>query len=66
MEGADLLAEVRRDASLAGIVFLILSAESEPELPARMRAAGAQGFLEKPLDLQRFFATLEAHLPRPR
>jgi hypothetical protein len=38
----------------------------EPDLPARQRAARAQGFLEKPLDLQRLFATLDAHLPRPR
>jgi hypothetical protein len=38
----------------------------EPDLPARLRAARAQGFLEKPLDLQRFGATLHAPLPRPR
>ncbi len=67
MEGADLLRALRAAPELAATPVIIVSAEAEPGLPERMRAAGAQGYLEKPLDFPRFFELVDRMLaPGPR
>ena len=55
MEGADLLRALRADPELAATPVIVVSAEADPDLPERLRTAGAQGYLEKPLDFPRFF-----------
>jgi DNA-binding response OmpR family regulator len=64
MEGDEVLQRFRQDPDLRRIPVIILSAEGDATLPDRMRAAGAQGYLDKPLDFQQFFVVVDAHLPR--
>jgi CheY-like chemotaxis protein len=63
MDGVDVLRAIRADASLGQTPVVVLSAEAEPSLPAEMQAAGAQGYLLKPLDFNEFFAAIDAGLP---
>jgi CheY-like chemotaxis protein len=62
MEGTDLLPILREDAVLGRTPVIVLSAENEPQLPAQMLAAGAQAYLEKPLDFAEFFAAIDGAL----
>jgi DNA-binding response OmpR family regulator len=62
IEGVALLRAIREDASLAQTPVIVLSAEADAHLPAQMRAAGAQGYLGKPIDFQQFFAAIDASL----
>jgi CheY-like chemotaxis protein len=64
MEGEDLLRVIRLDPDLERTPVIILSGEAHAGLPEQMRAAGAQGFLVKPLDFQQFFAEVDAALAR--
>jgi len=41
---------------------IVLSAESDPNLPTQMLAAGVQAYLLKPFDFQRFFTVLDVSL----
>jgi CheY-like chemotaxis protein len=65
LEGTDLLPLIRQDPTLAQTPVIVISAENEPQLPARLLAAGAQAYLAKPLDLIEFFAAIDALLPPP-
>ena len=62
MEGEDVLRQIRQDPALRPTPVIVLSAEADTDLPARMRAAGAQGYLMKPLDFPQFFALVDATL----
>ena len=62
MEGEDVLRQIRQDPDLRQTAVIVLSAEADTDLPARMRAAGAQGYLMKPLDFPQFFALVDATL----
>jgi CheY-like chemotaxis protein len=62
MEGTDLLPVIREDPGLGRTPVIVLSAENEPQLPAQMRAAGAQAYLGKPLDFTEFFAAIDGAL----
>jgi CheY-like chemotaxis protein len=64
MEGDEVLRELQRDPVAQQIPVVIVSAEGDPGLPDRMRAAGAHGYLDKPLDFPEFFAMVDAALPR--
>jgi len=59
MEGADLLRALRAAPELAATPVVVVSAEGDPDLPARLRAAGADDYLEKPLDFPRFFELVD-------
>jgi CheY-like chemotaxis protein len=62
IEGDEVLRRLREDPALRGIPVVVLSAEGDLDLPDRMRAAGAQDYLDKPLDLPRFFSVVDAQL----
>ncbi|MHB1206199.1 MAG: response regulator [Rhodospirillaceae bacterium] len=48
MDGLALLREVRNDARLAGLPFILVSGEATPQLHERANAAGASLVLSKP------------------
>ena len=50
MSGAEFLKTVRADARLKNIPFLVVSAESNPETMAEIKAAGASDFIAKPFN----------------
>ena len=50
MSGAEFLKTVRADARLKDIPFLVVSAESNPETMAEIKAAGASDFIAKPFN----------------
>jgi len=62
MEGTEVLRAIRQDPTLAQTPVIVLSAETEPDVPAEVRAAGAQGYLLKPLDFTEFFAAIDGAL----
>ena len=64
IEGEDLLRAIRSDEDLRGTPIVILSGEAHAGLPEQMLAAGARGFLLKPLNFQQFFAEVDAVLGR--
>jgi CheY-like chemotaxis protein len=66
MEGAAVLRAIRQDPQLRQTPVVVLSAEAEPDLAAQMLAAGAQGYLMKPLDFDEFFAAVDRSLPGGR
>jgi len=64
IEGEDLLRAIRSDEDPRGTPVVILSGEAHAGLPEQMLAAGAHGFLLKPLNFQQFFAEVDAVLGR--
>jgi CheY-like chemotaxis protein len=64
MEGDAVLRALRVNPDLEATPVVMLTADLSPELADRMRAAGAQDYLVKPLDFERFFTVLDTHLPR--
>ena len=48
MDGLQLLAEIRADAALAALPFILVTAETEPTIHARATTAGASLVLHKP------------------
>ena len=61
IDGAEVLRRLKSDPASAAIPVVILSADASPTLAARMRAAGADRYLTKPVDLAELFAFLDAH-----
>jgi DNA-binding response OmpR family regulator len=57
-DGFELLGQIREhaDAALAGLPVVMISAE---ELEAESLSAGADGFVEKPFDLEFLFGTIQ-------
>jgi CheY-like chemotaxis protein len=62
VQGDEVLARLRDDERTAAIPVVILSADATPTRLERLRKQGADDYLTKPLDLQRFIETLETHL----
>jgi CheY-like chemotaxis protein len=62
MEGEDVLHAIRADPSLQRTAVVVVTAEQYPRLPERMRAAGAQAYLMKPIDVKQLLAVIEGHL----
>jgi two-component system chemotaxis response regulator CheY len=52
MNGEELLHRLREDEGLRGIPVLVLSSDSSESRISRMLAAGARGYLPKPLSLE--------------
>jgi DNA-binding response OmpR family regulator len=48
MNGLDLIASIRGDARWAGIPIFVISGDTDPATPERVRIAGATAFFPKP------------------
>jgi CheY-like chemotaxis protein len=62
MEGTAVLRALRQDPALRHIPVIVVSAESDPNLPTQMLAAGVQAYLLKPFDFPRFFTVIDVSL----
>ena len=63
MPGEEVLRELRADARTAAIPVVVISADATGAAIARLRNAGADDYLTKPLDLEEFLSTVERYLP---
>ncbi|HEX6068277.1 MAG TPA: PAS domain S-box protein, partial [Longimicrobiaceae bacterium] len=61
--GEDVLRRLRGDVRTAGIPVIVISADATGAAMNRLRAAGADDYLTKPLDLDEFLGTVERYLP---
>ena len=52
MDGVELCRYIRRDPRTADVALIAMSSDTHPPLLERIRQAGANGFLAKPLDIQ--------------
>jgi CheY-like chemotaxis protein len=59
MGGEEVLREMRANADTSDIPVLVTSAESSERLKQRLRDAGAQGYLEKPVEISAFLDMVE-------
>jgi PAS domain S-box-containing protein len=59
MKGDEVLRRLRADSQLCHIPVIVLSADATPHQIERLRAAGAQDYLTKPIDVQRFLALVD-------
>jgi PAS domain S-box-containing protein len=66
ISGEEVLRRLRADPRTAEIPVVIISADATRDSLERLRGAGADAYLTKPLDLDDFLATLEIHLPGAR
>jgi len=62
MTGIEVLGQLRADPVTADVPVYIVSADATAGQVARMRAAGAAGYLTKPLDVRRVLALLDSVL----
>lgn len=62
--GEEVLEKLKSNPATAGIPVVIVSADATTKRIKSLRAQGAVGYLTKPLDLVRFFETLDEHMPR--
>jgi signal transduction histidine kinase/CheY-like chemotaxis protein len=62
LPGDEVLARLRDDPRTAEIPIVILSADATPTRLERLRDEGADDYLTKPLELQRFFDILNTYL----
>jgi CheY-like chemotaxis protein len=61
--GEEVLRRLRADARTAGIPVVVVSADATPGSLERLRAAGADAYLTKPLDVDEFLAAIDRFLP---
>jgi CheY-like chemotaxis protein/nitrogen-specific signal transduction histidine kinase len=59
MPGDDVLRELRSDASTRDIPVIVISADATPSRIQRLRAAGADDYITKPLDVDGFLAAVD-------
>ena len=59
MDGLDVLAALRADATLADVPVLAVSADATTERIGRARAAGVNGYVTKPIDVPLLLAQIE-------
>jgi CheY-like chemotaxis protein len=57
--GESVLAELRADPAFRETPVVVVSADALPETIERLRAAGANDYLTKPLEVARFLALLD-------
>ena len=62
VSGMDLIAAVKGDPALAGTPVLAVTAYAGREDEERIRAAGAEGYISKPISLIRFLEAVDALL----
>jgi CheY-like chemotaxis protein len=63
MDGLALTRRLKADAATQHIVILAFTAYAMKGDEAKMRAAGCDGYLSKPIDVARFAAQVRQHLP---
>ena len=63
LPGEEVLRRLRADARTAGIPVVVVSADATPASLERLRAAGADAYLTKPLDVDEFLAAVDRFLP---
>ena len=63
MSGEEILRELQGDPALSGTPVVIVSADATPGQMKRLLAAGARGYLTKPIDVQRLLSEIDAALP---
>jgi CheY-like chemotaxis protein len=64
MAGDETLRHLRKDPATKRIPVVIISADATPSQIRRLRAAGANEYLTKPLDVKRFLEVVDAMLAR--
>lgn len=62
VRGDEVLQRLRADARTAGIPVVVLSAEANPREMAELRAAGAQAYLTKPVDVDDILRLVDQYL----
>jgi len=62
--GDEVLRRLRSDSRTASIPVIIVSADATAASLERLRAAGADAYLTKPLDVDEFLAAVERFLPK--
>jgi len=62
MTGIEVLGQLRADPVTSGVPVYVVSADATAGQVVRMRAAGAAGYLTKPLDVRRVLALLDSVL----
>jgi PAS domain S-box-containing protein len=62
MDGLEAIRRIRADADLAAMRIIALTAMAMSEDRERCLAAGANGYLSKPVNLKNLIATIETHL----
>jgi PAS domain S-box-containing protein len=61
--GDEVLRRLRADPRTAGVPVVVVSADATPGSVDRLRQAGADAYLTKPLDVDEFLAAVERFLP---
>jgi len=64
-DGLSLIRALRAMPRYAGVPVLMLTTESDDDIRARAREAGASGFLPKPFDPEQLMASVKALLAAP-
>ena len=62
-DGLTLTRAIKADAALRDTVVIAFTAYAMKGDEARMRSAGCDGYIATPIDVDRFGATVRAHLP---
>jgi CheY-like chemotaxis protein len=65
MDGLELTRRLKADAATRDIVIVAFTAYAMKGDEARLRAAGCDGYISKPIDVKSFAAQVRAHLPAP-
>ena len=60
--GSEVLARLRQDEATAAIPVIVISADATPRQIERLRDAGADGYLTKPLNVAEFLRTVQTLL----
>jgi CheY-like chemotaxis protein len=60
MDGVEVCRYIRRDPRTAEVAIIGMSSDTQPVLVERVRLAGANGFLGKPLEFEALSAVLQA------
>jgi CheY-like chemotaxis protein len=63
IDGLELTRRIKADAALRHVAVVAFTAYAMKGDEARMRAAGCDGYLSKPIDVARFAAQVRAFLP---
>jgi CheY-like chemotaxis protein len=61
--GEEVLRRLRADPRTAPIPVVVITADATPSMVARLRSAGADAYLTKPLEVDEFLETLGRFLP---
>ena len=64
IEGDELLRQLRANPRTASLLIVVLSADATASQIERLLAAGANGYLTKPINVRKFLATIDATAPR--